>query len=50
MWLEDAGRKVHIDFIDPAEVVGRDEEATAVFHQVRDDIANRVLRFLQDSE
>ncbi len=50
VWLEGAGLKTHIGFIDPAEAVGTDEEVTAVFRQIRDDIADRVLRFLQDSE
>jgi arsenate reductase len=47
VWLGNAGQKSHIGFYDPAEAVGTDEAVTAVFRQVRDDIADRVLGFLQ---
>jgi len=48
VWLEEAGRKVHIGFDDPAEATGTDEEVTAVFRRVRDEIADQVLGFLQN--
>ena len=47
VWLGNAGNKTHIGFYDPAEAVGTDEEVTAVFRQVRDQIADQVLSFLQ---
>ncbi len=50
VWLEDAGQKVHIGFVDPAETVGADEEVTAVFRQVRDEIADQILGYLGSQE
>ena len=47
VWLGNAGNKTHIGFYDPAEAVGTDEEITAVFRQVRDEIADQILGFLQ---
>jgi arsenate reductase len=47
VWLEEAGQKTHVGFYDPAEATGTDEEVTAVFRQVRDEIADQVLSFLQ---
>ena len=47
VWLGNAGNKTHIGFYDPAEAVGTDEEITAVFRQVRDEIAGQILSFLQ---
>ena len=47
VWLGNAGNKTHIGFYDPAEAVGTDEEVTAVFRQVRDEIADQILGFLQ---
>ena len=47
VWLGNAGNKTHIGFYDPAEATGTDEEITAVFRQVRDEIADQVLGFLQ---
>ena len=47
IWLEQAGQKVHIGFDDPAEATGSDEEVTAVFRRVRDEIADQILGFLQ---
>ena len=47
VWLEEAGQKTHIGFYDPAEATGTDEDVTAVFRQVRDEIADRILSFLQ---
>ena len=50
VWLEDAGLKTHIGFVDPAEAVGTDEEVTAVFRQVRDQIADQILGYLSNQE
>lgn len=50
VWLADAGQKIHIGFIDPAEAVGTDEEVTAVFRQVRDQIADQILGYLGNQE
>lgn len=47
VWLGNAGQKTHIGFYDPAEATGTDEEVTAVFRQVRDQIADEILSFLQ---
>ena len=47
VWLADAGEKVHIGFDDPADATGTDAEVTVVFRRVRDEIAERVLEFLQ---
>jgi len=47
VWLEQAGQKTHIGFYDPAEATGTDEEVTAVFRQIRDEIANQILSLLQ---
>ncbi|MBK8905550.1 MAG: arsenate reductase ArsC [Anaerolineaceae bacterium] len=47
VWLGSAGQKTHIGFYDPAEATGSEEEVTAVFRQVRDQIADQILSFLQ---
>ena len=47
VWLGNAGQKTHIGFYDPAEATGTDEEVTAVFRQIRDQIADQILSFLQ---
>lgn len=47
VWLEEAGRREHIGFDDPAEATGTDEEITAEFRRVRDGIAEQVLDFLR---
>jgi arsenate reductase len=47
VWLGQAGQKSHIGFYDPAEATGTDEEVTAVFRQVRDEITDQILSFLQ---
>ena len=41
------GQRAHIGFTDPAETTGSDEEKLAAFRQVRDEIKNRVLKFLE---
>jgi len=48
LWLGQ-GKKVHIGFPDPAEASGNEEEITAVFRAVRDDIARRVLDYLRQT-
>ena len=45
VWLGQ-GKRVHLGFPDPANAVGSDEEMTAVFRQVRDDIARRVTALI----
>ena len=47
VWLGNAGYKTHIGFYDPAEATGTDEEVAAVFRQIRDQIADQILSFLQ---
>ena len=41
-------RRLHIGFRDPVEIIGDNEEIMAVFRQVRDDIAQRLLGALDD--
>jgi len=47
LWLRE-GEVVHIGFYDPALAQGTEEERLAVFRQVRDEIHQRILPFLQD--
>ncbi len=47
VWLDNAGVKTHIGFVDPAAATGTDAQITAVFRNVRDQIADRLLGFLQ---
>lgn len=47
LWLGDGAIK-HIGFPDPAKATGSEEEITAVFRQVRDEIQEQVLAFLKD--
>lgn len=46
LWLGQ-GTIVHISFPDPANATGTDEEKMLVFRQVRDDIQEQVLDYLQ---
>jgi len=46
LWLGQ-GNTVHISFPDPAKASGTDEDKMMVFRQVRDDIREQVLGFLQ---
>jgi len=46
LWLGQ-GRVTHISFPDPAKATGTEEEKTAVFRQVRDDIRAQVLPYLE---
>jgi len=45
IWLG-KGRRIHIGFPDPAEVTGTEEEIMSIFRQVRDDIAGKILTYL----
>ena len=45
VWLA-KGEVVHIDFPDPAEAAGTEEEKLRVFRAVRDDIHRRVFYYL----
>jgi len=45
LWLG-SGNVTHIGFPDPAKATGTDQEIFAVFQQVRDDIRERVLNYL----
>jgi arsenate reductase len=47
VWLGQ-GRRMHLGFSDPAGVIGTEEEVMAVFHQVRDDIAQQVPPLLKN--
>jgi arsenate reductase len=46
VWLGEAGERIHIGFDDPAAATGADEEITAEFRRVRDEIEEQVLGFL----
>jgi arsenate reductase len=48
LWLG-KGRVIHNGFIDPAEVIGTDDEILAVFRQVRDEIAEAIPNVLKDA-
>lgn len=48
VWLG-RGQKAHIGFFDPAETAGTEEEQMAVFRRVRDEIRQRVLRYLSEA-
>ena len=45
VWLGQ-GKRIHIGFPDPAKATGTEEEVLAVFRQVRDDIVEKVLGYL----
>lgn len=47
VWPGDGGRRLHLGFDDPAAATGSDEEIMAEFRRVRDEIANRLLGFLE---
>jgi len=47
VWLG-KGKRVHLGFPDPAQATGSEEEISAVFRQVRDDIIRRVPKCLAD--
>ncbi len=47
VWLGEAGRRVHIGFDDPARATGSPAEIAAAFRRTRDEIADRLLNFLQ---
>lgn len=49
LWLGQ-GQRVHIGFPDPAKAEGSEEERMIVFRQVRDDIRDQVLSYLQTFE
>ncbi len=45
LWLG-SGQVIHIGFPDPAQAKGPQDEQLAIFRQVRDDLRQRVLRYL----
>ena len=47
VWLG-TNPRAHIGFPDPAHAVGSEDERLAVFRQVRDDMAQRIVGFLED--
>jgi arsenate reductase len=49
LWLR-PGRAVHMGFPDPFYAIGTEEERLAVFRQVRDDIRQRVLAHLEETD
>lgn len=46
VWLG-GGKRTHIGFYDPAKATGSEEEQIAAFRQVRDEIREQVLEYLQ---
>jgi arsenate reductase len=49
VWLG-SGKKVHIGFPDPAKVKGSEDEVLAAFRQVRDDIRDKIIYYLNHHE
>ncbi len=49
LWLE-PGRVVHMGFPDPFYAIGTEEERLTFFRQVRDDIRQRVLAHLEETD
>ncbi len=49
VWLGE-GQVTHIGFPDPADATGPDQEKLAVFQQVRDDIKEQVLDYLESGQ
>lgn len=47
LWLS-KGKQHHIGFPDPVKVEGTEEEILAIFRNVRDSIANKIINFLSD--
>ena len=47
VWLG-KGEKAHLGFPDPAEATGSEEEIMNAFRSVRDEMATRIMQFLQD--
>ena len=47
VWLRE-GHVEHIGFYDPAKAEGTEEERLAVFRQVRDEIRDRALSYLEE--
>ena len=47
LWLG-GGAKKHIAFIDPADAIGSEDEQMSVFRQVRDEITERIPKFLEN--
>ncbi len=45
VWLG-KGKRLHLGFPDPAQINGADEEITAAFRKVRDDIAEKIHTLL----
>jgi len=46
IWLG-KGKRAHINFPDPAKVVGSEEEKLRFFRQVRDDIRTKIILYLK---
>ena len=49
VWLGQ-GKVVHIEFPDPAEATGTEEEKMQLFRSVRDDIQRRIILYLTDGK
>lgn len=45
IWLG-RGKRIHLGFLDPAKVLGSEEEVMPAFREVRDDIANKIPALL----
>lgn len=50
LFTGEAKRRLHWNFIDPAEAVGNDQELLAVFRRVRDEIKSKINEFLRESK
>lgn len=49
VWLGQ-GKRVHLGFPDPAKAMGSEEEITAEFRAVRDDIAKQIVTLLENED
>jgi len=47
VWLG-KGKKVHIGFPDPTKAIGIEEEVTAVFREVRDDMLSKLKKLINE--
>ena len=50
VFIGKAKQRLHWNFIDPAEAVGNDEEALAVFRKVREEIKTNIEEFVKESK
>ena len=47
VFLGKAKQELHLDFIDPAEAKGSEEEILSIFRKVRDEIKSKIFEFVK---